>query len=573
MSVHIVKLLLITFVIEDMNNMRYNFFVFLFLTITTFSTLGQESEMYRLILKNKGNTSFSIERPQEFLSQKSIDRRINQGFSIDESDLPIDPLYFDKLVEVGAQIITSSKWAKTIVVNLYNPDLKSEIEQLPFVDSLTKVWEGDLSLWRNEDLIDEPVSNLETASSVSRIVFDSPLYEEDIYGASLTQLRLNNVQPLHELGYTGKGKTIAVIDGGFENVDQLTDYFDQNQILGVKNFSHNLGNPYRLKEIHGTTVLSCLLSYNPGVLIGTAPEASYYLFNTEVAKEEYPVEEDYWMAAVEYADSLGVDIITTSLGYSTFDDSSMDHSWDDLDGYTIPASRVASMIAKKGMVLFVSCGNQGSVDWTKTTVPGDGKDILTVGAVNKDSVRAPFSSWGSIVDGRIKPDIMAMGSKVSVVNHSGEIIPTSGTSFSTPLMAGMGACLWQALPDLNSLELINLIKASSDRSYKPDEEYGWGLPDIYRAYKMDRNTVNLPLIIQEKSTVPFYINHINNMLHITPVAQESLFTLKIYTLEGLLINAQKLYSPLCDLSFLRKGIYIVSVETNAGIYIQRYIKQ
>ncbi|MCC8145565.1 MAG: S8 family serine peptidase [Bacteroidales bacterium] len=529
--------------------------------------------MFRVILKDKGNTPFSIDKPHEFLSEKAIQRRTSQGFAVDDSDLPIDPEYFTQLENLGAQVRTCSKWTKTIVVNINNPDIKYSIEQLPFVESMTKVWEGDLSLWQNENVPEIDFLEKKDSLSDNSIVFDNSPVSVDDYGFALTQIRLNNGLPLHDLGYTGKGKTIAVIDGGFENVDGLSDYFDLSHILGVKNFSHNQGHPFRLNEIHGTTVLSCMLANNPGVLIGTAPDAHYYLFNTEVGKEEYPIEEDYWVAALEYADSLGVDIVTTSLGYSSFDDPNMNHSWDVLDGYTVPASRAASMAAAKGIVLFISSGNLGNTQWTKTTVPGDAKNILTVGAVGRDSLRASFSSWGNIADGRIKPDVMAMGQGVAAVVPSAKIISTSGTSFSTPLLAGMSACLWEALPHLNSLELMNLIKASSNKFHLPDKYFGYGLPDMYKAYQMGQAMDIYYPDSPVQQTEAFYVDYLTNILYMEDFRDKAKPRLMIYTLDGLKVFDEQMKTDSYDLSFLQKGMYILSLGTAEDSYIQRYIRK
>lgn len=552
--------------------MRDLFFIFFFIFFSTITVLGQNSEMYRLTLKDKGNSPYSIERPQEFLSQKAIERRIKQGFAIDETDLPIDPEYFEELTSLGASIHAYSKWVKTIVVNINNPELKDLIDQLPFVEKMTKVWEGDLSLWGKSEEIAEPdIIPTKDSSSNGRTPLKDIFYQEKEYGKGITQIKLNNALPLHQLGYRGKGMTIAVMDGGFQDVDKLSSFFDIRQILGVKNFTHNQTHPFRLNELHGTMVLSCMLSNNPEELIGTAPDANYYLLNTEVGKEEYPVEEDYWVTAVEYADSIGVDIITTSLGYSSFDDSSMNHSWEELDGVTIPASRAASMAAQKGMVLFISCGNQGNSEWQKVSPPGDARNIITVGAVNKDSIKAKFSSWGYIGEDRIKPDVMAMGQGVSVAVPAKKIIPANGTSFSTPLLAGMSTCLWQALPELNSLELMQLIKVSADKYFFPDEYYGYGLPDIYKAYNLNKPVETSSQIIPERKERLFYVDNSNHVLYLTrKYNSKTKPQLQAYTPEGILVLNQPIEKDSYNLSFLQKGIYILSITTEESISVLRY---
>jgi subtilisin family serine protease len=460
---------------------------FVFLTLFLFLSLplsAKETAMYRLTISDKGNTPYSVDNPENFLSQKSIERRIKQNYQIDETDLPIDPAYLQAIENTGANIQVHSKWVNTIVVHVPNREVKNKLVELPFVNEITKVWKGNFKTCHGG--LDSPFpNNSEEKKDFPRAVDFHP---ED-YGDAFLQLAINNAFPLHQLGYRGNEKTIAVLDGGFSNIDQLPEFFDSERILGVKNFTHHTIDFYRIKEDHGTTVLSCLAANNPGKMIGTAPFADYYLFNTEVIGEEFPIEEDYWIAALEYADSLGVDIVTSSLGYFLFDDPSMNHTWDKLDGYTVPASRAASMAIRKGMLLFHSAGNQGDGKWERITIPGDAKYSLTVGAIANDSIRVPFSSWGLTADNRIKPDVMALGARVCVVNGDGKISFVSGTSFATPVLAGMAACLWEAFPTLSNYEILKLIKESSDSYTEPDEYRGYGIPNFLKAFEKGKIAV------------------------------------------------------------------------------------
>ncbi|MDR0412781.1 MAG: S8 family serine peptidase, partial [Dysgonamonadaceae bacterium] len=450
-------------------NRIVSLFLFFFFCATT-TAYAEEMAMYRLQLIDKGDAPYRTDQPEAFLSPKSIERRIKQGFPVDETDLPVDPAYFDAIAGTGASVKASSKWLKTIVALVPGPDVLMKIQELPFVGGVTKVWSGESEGMEYPD----KKNRNDEAQSADNVASD--------YGGALKQIEINNALLLHQAGYRGSGKTIAVLDAGFKNVDRLPDFFDPDKIIEAKNFTHEEGSPYRIEQSHGTAVLSCLLADSPGVMIGTAPGSQFYLFKTEVNGEEYPVEEDYWVAALEYADSLGVDIVTTSLGYFWFDDPTMNHTWDELDGQTVPASRAAAMAASKGMVLFHSAGNEGAREWQKVIIPADAEHILTVGAVESDSLRASFSAWGSIVNGRLKPDVMAMGRDVCLISSSGIVYYSNGTSFSAPVLAGMGACLWEALPGLTSFELIALIKRFSDRSAQPDEYFGYGIPNIYEAY-------------------------------------------------------------------------------------------
>jgi subtilisin family serine protease len=532
---------------------------FLILWGVAFAGYAQPGAMYRLQLTDKGNPPYSIERPEEFLSPKSIERRIKQGFTVNETDLPIDSAYLNAITATGAGIRTYSKWVNTVVVDIPDSAVQSRVAELPFVKEMTKVRTGDLSRY-------EPLT---TDSGEFRFAGDDDPFSLESYGDALAQIQLNNALPLHEKGYKGAGITIAVIDAGFLNADRYPDYLNMNKILEVKDFSHQKENPYRSESGHGTSVLSCILANHPEEMIGTAPEADFYLFKSEVNGEEFPVEEDYWVAALEYADSLGVDIVSTSLGYSLFDDPAMNHTWEELDGYTVPASRAASMAASKGMVLFHAVGNEGNRVWQKASIPSDATNIITVGAVDRDSIKANFSSWGYIADGRIKPDAMAVGEQTCLLNSAGYITTSRGTSFSTPILAGMGACLWEALPHLTSFELIDLIKESSGRFSNPDEYYGYGIPNIYEAYLKESST-GLPAI-QTEATGSLYVDSILNRLYFKNFQTNKNARLTIYSYEGKVIAEQNMLSNTTDISFLPKGIYIALVSTGEKYYVCKFV--
>ena len=518
---------------------------------------AQETTMYRLILTDKGNSPYSIDRPGEFLSQKSIDRRTKQGFPVNETDLPIDSAYFEALIEAGASIQTHSKWVNTVVVKISDDEVLENISQLSFIDSLYKVWTGSLP---------EPTSVKNKEEQTSTVSFD---LRTDNYGEGITQISLHNGYLLHELGYTGENIAIAVLDGGFKNANNI-DYFDQSKILGVKNFTHESGSPLEGNTDHGTRVLSCMLANKQGHLIGTAPHANYYLFKTEVNNEEFPIEEDYWVAALEYADSIGVDIVSTSLGYSTFDDASMNHDQSQLDGATVPASKAASMAASKGMLLVNSAGNEGNKNWKKIMFPSDAKDILTVGSIMSDSIRSSFSSIGNTSDGRIKPDIMAMGTAATIVTSEGTIAKSNGTSFSCPIMSGLVACLWQALPELNSLELIDLIRKSADRYQDPDNQYGYGIPDVLKAYNSE--TSELLILSPDDTSTYLRVDTSKNHIYINKTELDCLqIRLSLFAMNGLKVFEDHNPPEQIDISHLKDGTYIAYLLCGEEKYIQKFI--
>jgi hypothetical protein len=369
--------------------------------------------------------------------------------------------------------------------------------------------------------------------------------------------------------------TIAVVDGGFTNAD-ISIFFDQSKIIEVKNFHHGLSNPLREENQessdHGTRVLSCMLSNRPGEMIGTAPEAEYYLFRSEVIGEEFPVEEDYWVAAVEYADSLGIDIVTSSLGYSTFNDSEMNHNQSESDGQTAPISRAASMAASKGILLFNSAGNEGNGAWRKILFPADASNMLTIGNIGRDSIRSSTSSVGYSADGRIKPDLMAMGSQVCVVGGNGSLSISSGTSLSTPILAGLSACLWGALPDLTSFEIIELLRETAHQYLTPDSEMGYGIADVYKAYNIGSITGLNPAPVENRSYLS--LNLYENRLHINLDASQDYAhcTLNIYSGLGMRMISLSKLSDSIDISFLPQGIYIVHLQIGNSCHVRKFIK-
>jgi len=300
------------------------------------------------------------------------------------------------------------------------------------------------------------------------------------YGSSWWQTGMHNGHILHSKGFRGKGITIAVIDAGFYNADVISvfDRLRENgQILGTRDFVTPGADVYR-GQSHGMAVLSIIGGYKTGELIGTAPDADFWLLRSEDGGSEYVIEEDNWIAAAEFADSVGTDIINSSLGYSDFDDPVQNHTYADMDGNTTRVSRAADLAVSKGMLVVVSAGNEGGQLWKFITAPADADSALTVGAVDQTRYVAVFSSRGPSADGQVKPDVMALGKGTYISNPDGSIRQGNGTSFSAPVIAGLSACLWQSDRDASVMELHAAICESADRFTQPDGDYGNGIPDF-----------------------------------------------------------------------------------------------
>ena len=432
---------------------------------------GGKCQMYRLYLKDKDldHTPFSVNRPSKFLSQRSIDRRKRQGIPVDLTDLPVAPAYEKQVTEAGIEIVGKSKWNNTLLIRIHKDKELRKLEGLEFITKRKKVFQA-------------PDSVSQSMRSNVRNGLNEWSQGDGFYGAADAQLKSLNGKRLHESGYCGKGMMIAVFDGGFMNVDKIPA-LHKIKLAGVKDFVVPESKNVFGEMEHGTMVLSTMAANAPDFYVGVAPEAQYLLIRCEDERTESLAEEDYWASAAEYADSCGVDVINSSLGYHGFDDSSMDHHYYEQDGNTTLISRTASMCADKGIVCVNSAGNDGMGSWKKINFPADAKDILTVGSINEHGMNAAFSAVGPTADGRIKPDVMAFGSPTCVITGRGSIINDNGTSFSSPLVAGMVACLWQALPGKTAKQIIKLVKLAGDNQQHPDNVFGYGVPDFWKAYQ------------------------------------------------------------------------------------------
>lgn len=447
---------------------------------------GGKFFIYRYTLKDKQGSSYSIDHPGRWLTHKSVERRKRQGLAIDSTDLPVSSRYLKQIEKVSAEtvkrsqkrpsewaVVGTSRWNNTVLVRSNDTTIFDSIATLPFVVKAERVWESPDSISK---MVKQNYHDTFSA-------WDS--IKGAIYGHSKEQIEMVGGLPLHRIGMKGKGITIAVLDGGFQNADKIPAIQHMN-IVGAKDFVYP-NSPFFYQETdHGTKVLSAMGANEPEVLVGTAPEARYWLLRCEDQQTEQPVEEDYWVMAAEFADSVGVDIINSSLGYNEYDGDSTYYHQRDLDGQTAFISRTASMLARKGIILVNSAGNSGMGPWKKIAFPADADNILTVGALNSEKKNAPFSGVGPTQDSRVKPDVMALGSPASLISGRGTVIRDMGTSFSTPIVAGLVACLWQALPNKTALEIIELVRRTSNSYQKPDNIYGYGIPNFWRAYMIGR---------------------------------------------------------------------------------------
>jgi serine protease AprX len=433
---------------------------------------------YFVEFTDKNNSPYSIDRPWEFLTQRAIDRRTAQGIALTETDLPVNPSYVEGVAAVGVTPLVRVKWLNGIIIACSNPSLIPVIEALPYVQKVSKSSGNGGGQTKSDKFGPELMSVTPVITSQRPDLNATVLYD---YGQSYRQIAMMNGDKLHEEGYRGQGKVIAVLDAGFAGADTIRTFDslrDNGQILGGYDFVGPGGTVYSYHP-HGTMVLSTMGGNLPGELIGTAPKADYWLIRTEDGDTEYLIEEYNWVAGAAFADSVGADVINSSLGYTEFNDPTQNHTCADMDGNTTPATRGANMAAQRGIVVVNSAGNSGGSNWMCVGAPADGTDVLAVAAVDSNGNYVSFSSWGRIDTTYVKPNVAAQGAHTVVSWTDGTIVRSNGTSFSSPLMAGMVASLWSARPGLSAVDVRRMVEQSGSQYADPDTLLGYGIPDFF----------------------------------------------------------------------------------------------
>jgi serine protease AprX len=534
---------------------------------------GQAGKKYFVKFKDKNGTPYITSNASAFLAPKAINRRLTYNTPVDFTDLPCTPSYLIQTDNVpGVKFLYATKWLNGCVVLIYDSVSQSAISginALPFVNNTSLVNRYKLNLPETPSLeqLSGEKDGLRSAGPDSSKM-----------GGSYWQNKQLNVDCLHEKGYRGQGMTIAVMDVGFYNVNN-NPMFDslrnRGGILGTRDFVSG-GNSVYEDPDHGTYVLSCMAAIKHGVIMGSAPMADYWLLRTEETSKETLSEEYNWIRAAEFADSLGADILTTSLGYTWFDNSSQSHTLQQLDGKTAPMSIAATMAARKGLFVLNAAGNEGGGAWQKIAVPADADSICTVGAIDSLGLVASFSSTGPTADGRIKPDLVARGVGSWVSNTAGTgAFPGNGTSFATPILAGAVACFWQAHPERNNIEVLQLLKASANNALSPNNSKGWGVPDVCNAAPLSIN--------DHQSEWQKALSVFPNPFHASLTVRMSATDTKIVVAEltdvlGRVVQTVKpadlgSNSLTIPTSQIPEGVYFVRLTTSSGIVSKKIVKQ
>jgi subtilisin family serine protease len=554
------------------------------LLVGNISGYSQTLKKHFIYLNDKVNSPYSVDKPTEFLSQRSIDRRTKQNIKITTRDLPVNPSYITQIKNAGATVWYSSRWFNAVLIEASDATL-AEVQKLSFVKSATVLNNGRLKRTiekeakqrRKEALRKKKKATNATQRTTEDIVIES----EADYGNSLTQAKMIGATDMHTAGFKGKGIYIAVMDAGFQNVNNSNFFkhlFSNNQIGGTYDLVSNKEDVYSTGS-HGTKVLSTMAAYLRGTIVGTAPEATYWLYRTENVASEYRIEEVNWLIAAEKADSVGVDIINSSLGYNTFDDASMNYTYKDMNGNTTIITRAADFAAATGILVISSAGNEGNDPWQYVGAPADGDSVLTVGAVNPDGSYATFSSKGNTSDGRLKPNITAMGSNVILVGPFG-FSAGQGTSFSAPTLAGLAAGFWQANPTLTNMQIIDYLQRSASQATKPDSLLGYGIPNFNRAQEVAQNPTALAKA--SDGSFSFSPNPLDSSqaLRITfkPSYRGKAVQMYLYDAQGKLVAYQQLKSAPATYDWnkpntLTSGVYSLKIHTKTHSKTMKIVKQ
>ncbi|MDJ0365873.1 S8 family serine peptidase [Hymenobacter sp. H14-R3] len=534
---------------------------------------------YFVTFRDKAGTPYTVEQPQAFLSARAVARRTRQGIAVRPRDLPVSPAYLAQVRAVSGspQVVFTSRWLNGAVLACDSATLV-QVQQLPAVGSAQLLSRVPPQAPRPAPAV--PATPAPPAPTTPRAT----------YGKAYAQNQLIGAIAMHNAGFRGENMQVAIFDAGFPGVDQITmlqAVQQQGRVASTRNFVDG-GRQVYLRNGHGTACLSTIGGELPGYYVGTAPRATFHLCITEDVDSESPMEEANWLAAAEYADSVGVDVISSSLGYTTFDDATLSHTYADLNGRTALSSRAALGAARAGMVVVNSAGNDGGNNWRYVGVPADADSIIAVGAVDSLRNHAGFSSYGPTADGRIKPTLAAMGVASAVLTPTGVPVRGNGTSYAGPELAGLVAGFWQANPTLTAQQVIAALKNGASQAQSPDNTLGWGIVNFVTAYNLlhpgtPLATTEAVVIPEAKLAIFPNPSHLEElMLALPPSLRGQVLRVRLLTVKGALVSEQLLpASPAATMALrlparrLAPGAYLCTVQPVAGGAVQtvRFVRE
>ncbi|MCP9765247.1 S8 family serine peptidase [Lacihabitans soyangensis] len=533
----------------------------LFFTFVISLSFGQNR--YFVYLKDKAGSNFSISSPEKFLSPKSIERRKSQNISVNSLDIPVSSTYISQIKALGAKVIGTSKWLNAVLVDC-TPEIFSILSKQSFFKSV----DG------NQDIRGRRVSSTSN-QNVTMDKFGS--YEEFSYGNSLVQIQQLGVDEMHKNNFTGKGILIAVFDAGFDKantMDAFKHLFSAKRIIKTYDFVSNDTTVYE-SHWHGTAALSCIGAKLNGQLVGTAPDADFALYRTEDVSSETRIEEVYWLFAAENADSLGVDVINSSLGYYSFDNPATDYKFEDLNGDKTISARAADFAVTRGIIVVNSAGNEGNNKWNHIVTPADADSVIAVGAVDLNGNTVGFSSPGPNAKNNIKPEVSARGSQTSVAISNPNASFSSGTSFSSPLIAGMVAGLKQQFPKYSAMQIRDLLIKSASKYETPDNKIGYGIPSYKKIVELSKMVLATENDSDETIVFPNPVNDTQKFkikikgVEVSDNQPIEVFDLNGRSTTGAVVSMAEFRNTLPK---LEAGTYIIKMQITDIFYIRKFVK-
>jgi len=523
------------------------YWVLCVLSLLLFQGIGfAQTNRYLVFFKDKSGTPYSIDQPSSFLSEAALARRSREGIVVSEADLPVSPTYTTGLQAVGADVFFSTKWLNGVLVQC-DATLVATLLQLPYVDHIEYV---------------APHAQLMKGGRVKGTQRTKDAKADD---ATRVQLQMLGLDVMQTSGYRGEGRSIAIFDAGFSGVNLTVPFshlFQDHQINAAWDFVHGSDNVFQYDE-HGTEVFSVIAAYQEGVFTGGAYEATFQLYVTEDVSSEYRIEEYNWLFAAERADSSGVDIIHSSLGYYDFDDASMNYPKSAMNGRTAVITRAAQFAADRGIVVVCSAGNEGTLAWQTITAPADAIGVLAVANVTFSGVRVASSSIGPSADGRIKPDVAALGASTSVIKSSGAVGSASGTSLAAPLVTSIVAGVWERYPVFTAQEVMDAIRNSASLAQNPNNQIGYGIPNF-------KAVINYVEAAEQEQAFDIFPNPVlegnNDTLTIRPRDPEEIPSCRI---EFLTSSGRELFDDEIGFSWLNRTYQTILPQLAPGVYFLR----
>lgn len=450
-----------------------------------FTSLYAQPTRYIVRFKHKGGTVHTLNNPSAFVTQRAIDRRTRYSIALDSSDIPVPATFITQLRSIpNVTVLNVSRWLNAATIQTSDANALAAIQSLPFVQSSSSVAAKSGTRYKRkieDEILPLDLSRQDDSHEMAANYFNYGT------GLSLSEIHLHNGEFLHNAGLRGQGMQIAMLDGGFFQYTTL-DAFDSantnNQFLSTWDFVSREQSVVE-DNSHGMSCLSTIAANIPGIFIGKAPKASFHLFKTEDVVSEYPIEEFNWACGAERADSVGADVISSSLGYGyEFDGGFPDYPYSNLNGDITVSAQAADLAARKGLMVFNSAGNSGNDYWKMISTPADGDSVVAVGAVSVAGLVGTFSSYGPSPDGRVKPDVASVGVNALVQTAANTVAGSNGTSFSCPKMAGLATCLWQGFPEFNNMRIVRALKEAGSIYQTPNNRIGYGIPDMKKAFGM-----------------------------------------------------------------------------------------